>query len=645
MFRIPSSTLSAALVAVAILAGAIPAAAQSQPTGSWANESTGENFYYGGSCTDGTYLYVVGGYQDSTITTVPQYMARFRRYDPVNNTWFEMPAIAAGTATGSALWGHIYNTAAYHNGRIFIFGGYTYTGTVGTANSYTSAGPTTVIRAFTFSTNTWTTLSATMTTGRYYFAAAALGDMIYITGGPSTPTCDGFNPNGANGGTITAMTPMPAYLYYHGMAAVPALNKVYALGGYGVAGYTGINYEYTPQDSDSSTNDVGGTWTTRAPISNGSTTQTLYYVSAMSLNNRVYVPGGYNSQTGVQNLVYEYSPTTNTWAQRATMTYGHYVYHAAVPINGKGYVYGGYPNYIYGEEFTPPSFGSAPNEPTNVIQQGSRAETSLQAQADQNQFDGWTNTQVSFTATVSDPDATQQVRFRVQVKPQAASWTQASAITSLDSGLTAQGTIALNYNIPAGGGYDWRWRVEDTFGNSFPLAANTWVEAYGTAAAANTTSPDFRSDQVVPADPVAVSPSNVDFQVPDPVLGNVVLNWIESTDNGPVAGISYELQVAHDGGFNNVEAQIFSSAGTSSYPITLTVERELKHWRIRARDVGGNFSQWSPPLTFRVTYNDGDNHGGGDAKKGCGMAAFGGPSIIGILMGLALLASAGRRQA
>ena len=33
------------------------------PTGSWAAEATGDYSYYSSSCTDGTYMYLTGGYQ------------------------------------------------------------------------------------------------------------------------------------------------------------------------------------------------------------------------------------------------------------------------------------------------------------------------------------------------------------------------------------------------------------------------------------------------------------------------------------------------------------------------------------------------------------------------------------------------------
>jgi hypothetical protein len=111
-----------------------------------------------------------------------------------------------------------------------------------------------------------------------------------------------------------------------------------------------------------------------------------------------------------------------------------------------------------------------------------------------------------------------------------------------------------------------------------------------------------------------------------------------------VAGISYEIQVARDGGFIDIEAQIFSTAGTSSYPVTLTVSRYDKYWRLRARDVGGNFSAWSTPLTFRITYDDHLDHAAGDAKKSCGMSATGTASLVMALLGFAILGLASGRR-
>jgi hypothetical protein len=619
-------------------AGSSVASAQQSPTGAWANEANGDYLYTAGmgGVSDGTYLYTVGGYQN-TYSYPHEYYGRVRRYDPINNVWSNVGFLSTGVNSGT-VYGYQYHAGDYYNGRIYIFGGYNYFGTVGTS-SY-SGGYTTNIRYFDLSTLTITTVSATMPTTIYYHAAVTMGDRIYISGGVSSAATYVFNP--ANN-TLANATAMPGYLYYHGMAAIPALGKVYALGGYGTSGYGGYCYEYTPGANDP----AAGSWAQRNTMntntSGGGAAAPLYYTKAITLNNRIYATG-YNAQTGVQNMCLEYNAFTNGWTQRANSSYGHYYGHAFGAINGKGYSYGGYPNYTYGEEFTPPDFGVPPDPPGNVAQTGSQAASSLQSQADSSQTDGWTNQQMVFSANVTDANAAQTVRFIVQVKPQSAQWTQAAQVTTLQTPLGAQGLKQLTYAIPADGGYDWRYRVEDSFANSYPPGPTDWVDAFGTFASQNTNSPDFRSDQVPPTDPVALAPHNMDTQVNSPIAGEVVLHWQESEDNGPVSGISYELQTALDGGFNQIEAQIFSTAGTSSYPVTLTVSRFDKFWRIRARDVGGNFSNWSAPLNFRVTYNDGLNHSAGDAKKACGMTVTAAPAFGGALLGLILLAGAGLRR-
>src|SRR5688572_15615796 len=133
-------TLRVFLSAIAIVAGASGAWAQTQPTGAWANEQGNYNFYYGTMVADGTYFYIIGGYQYGSvvngvsITSYPAVVAQMWRYDPANNSWTAMPQIAAGTAAGSALWGHYYTQGAYYDGRILLFGGLVYTGTVGSAS-------------------------------------------------------------------------------------------------------------------------------------------------------------------------------------------------------------------------------------------------------------------------------------------------------------------------------------------------------------------------------------------------------------------------------------------------------------------------------------------------------------------------------
>ena len=651
------SLLSVCLVVVC----ASTAWAQQAPTGAWSSAPlsgngsiTGDGYYYGGSATEGTYLYVVGGYHyGAGYTSGPLYYQRCRRFDPVNNTWANMANIPNG---GSYYGG---GTCFYTDGSnpyIYIFANYDpWYGYTGYTYRYSLA------------LNSWSQLS-NIPNNNYYSGAAALNNRIYIAGGGSNQTAFyEFNPAD---NSFTSRPNMPTGRYLLTCTSIPSLNRFYAIGGYG------NNYMATMEAYEPPTQTYpNGRWLSgvagndpleqdpqdmNLPNADGTpgSPATRYMAKAVTVGTRVYVVGGYSNVGGYTNTMLEFNPNAsqtavggNQWRQRANMTGTRGYYPAAGVITTasgpKVVAYGGLSNSTTGEIFSPPDFGTNPNPPTALAQIGSSAASSLQAQADSTQTDGWTNNQIQFTGNLTDPDvvsnAPQQVRFRVQVKPASASWTS-NQVTSLATSLGAQGVHTLSYNIPADGAFDWRWRVEDSYSNSYPPATGAWVEAFGTLAAPNTNSPDFRSDQLPPSDPIASSPHNVDTQVPDPVYGEVTLNWIESTDNGPVSGISYEIQVARDGGFSDIEAQLFSTAGTSSYPVTLTVSRFNKYWRIRAKDIGGNLSNWSAPLNFRVTYNDGFDHASGDAKKYCGMTATAVPGLGSAILGLVVFGLAALRR-
>lgn len=616
MFRFIPPSLTLAAVALTAVLGASPALAQQQPTGAWAQE-TGSYFYYGAAASDGTYIYIFGGYQPSAGNSSGDPYRVCRRYDPVNNVYQTMADLPQSC---------YLNSGVYYNQ-----GGVSYLYSFG--NGYQGTG---AIYRFDIAADTWTTV-ANLSGNRYGTMAAVLGTKVYIAGGylnGYSNACDEFDPSNNQ---VASRATMPGGSYMGCMASVTAFDRAYVIGGYN-NGYINVNYEFTPPSAAT----PQGSWTARAAMVDGNNAAQVRgeLPAAFSVQNRVYVAGGYTNN-GPTTTLFEYLPTTNTWAQRASMTYQRY-YAAATVLNGKGYVFGGGSNPTTAEEYTPPAFGSAPNIPSAVTQNGSTSGSSLQSQSDPTIPDGWTNNQVTFSADITDPDAAQTVRLRVQVKPQAASWTS-NQVTTLQTALGAQGVHNLTYTIPADNGYDWRWRVEDSFANSHPVTANTWIEAFGSEAVPNTSSPDFRSDQISPSNPIAVAPHNTDIQVVNPDFGPVTLYWYESTDNGPVSGISYEIQVASDGGFNTIEAQLFSTAGTSNYPVTLSVDRDSKFWRIRAQDVGGNLSNWSAPLNFRVTYNDGVDHASGDSKKTCGFsAAAGAPLLSAALLGLVLLC-AGRR--
>ncbi len=595
------------------IAFASPAWAQQQPTGSWEDETSGGYFYQGAGATDGTYMYLVGGNQYGTFPQNGFNWAVCTRYDPVNNAWTTLAQLP--------YWFNWRNSSAYYNGRVFSFGD--------------GANPG-VIYAYTIATNSWSTLSATVTNNRYLTAAATLGGKIYITGGywgGESNLCDEFDPSND---TITPRTSMPGVMVHHCMAAVESLGKAYVMGGFfyyggGAAGWpVDTCYEFSPPSAAN----PNGSWTTRTAMNIGGVAAgRSLQPAAFTLNNRVYVAGGHSASMPIWGFPYnttlEYNPVTNKWALRAPMA-SYRFETAGVAINGKGYVYGGSADPTSCEEYTPPDFGAPPTA-ANVTQTGSRVETVLQAQADVTTFEGWTNNQVTFSADVSDPNAGQQVRLRVRVKPAgSASWTE------LDSGLRSQGTIAIPWSIPAAGAYDWEYRIEDDLDNCYPIPYGTWAPAFN-----NASSPDFRSDQVPPSAPAGTGPSGFDVQSPEPTGGSVTFSWTVSTDDGPVTSIEYEIQAARDGGFNDIEAQFFSAPGASETTGQLAPSDAPKFWRVRARDVGANFSDWSPSLSYRLVHE-----GGGSHRGQCGQSAgpARGSGVAALLFGVALIASAGRRR-
>src|SRR5688572_14364808 len=100
---------SLTLFAVAVLlAAAQSAEAQSNPTGSWPSSeaiNTGSGCALGGSASDGTHLYLVGGQYP--------YWTSFRRHDPVTNTWEDLGSLPEENA---------YCQAAHAGNHIYILG-------------------------------------------------------------------------------------------------------------------------------------------------------------------------------------------------------------------------------------------------------------------------------------------------------------------------------------------------------------------------------------------------------------------------------------------------------------------------------------------------------------------------------------------
>jgi hypothetical protein len=579
------------VLALAVTLGMAGSAfAQEDPTGWWTDETSAYYFARGGSATDGTYLYLFGGYQLGVSQSYPSYYRRSRRYDPAANTWVtlaNLPIVESDIT-------YQFNAGAYYDGRLYSFG-----------TSYLGASG--IVLSYSLADDAWIVLDATVPAGRFAAAAAVLGDLIYLAGGyangPSRRV-DAFDPSD---GSFSQVADLPAARHLHAMAAVPSRNALYVVGGMSADGYEGECYEYSA---------AADAWTERAPlpVARG-------YLAAFTLRNRVYAAGG-RSNSGASPAVFEYHPGSDSWRQRASMAAARYQ-HAGVAISGRGYVYGGLPVYSEGEEFTPPDFGPAPELESPVTQSGNQPESSLQAKEDPALRDGWMNGMILFRATISDPDPGQAVRLRIRMRrPLEPEWFE------LQSGLVAQGIVQINYWLPTPHSYDWEYRIEDAEENSFPAGEDAWLPAFG-----NDATPDVRCDRTPPTPPAPLSPIDADLGVADPSAGDATFRWIDATDNGPVV---HDLEISREG-LDEPEAVATIPAGVGAATIRLSVSGDARTWRMRARDLAGNATPWSDPLPFRVVHDDRLDHAAGDGRKTCAFGAGAGARGAAILLALVIL--------
>ncbi len=589
------------LAAAAMIATAGTAFAQEEPTGSWADETSAYYFARGGSATDGTYLYLFGGYQLGVSSSYPSYYRRARRYDPANNAWTTLANLPIVESSVT----YQYNAGACFNGQLYSFG---------TAWQEGNG----IVLSYSIANDAWSELDGvTLPGARYAAAAAVLGNRIYIAGGYSdgpSSRVDEFNP--ANN-TFTQVADLPVGLHRHAMAAVPARGSLFVVGGMSADGYEATCSEYSP-----STN----TWTARAPITVDGVIRPRAYLAAFTVRNRIYATGG-RSDAGTSPAVFEYHPASDAWHQRASMASPRYQ-HAAVAIAGRGYVYGGLPVYTEGEEFTPPDFGPAPDLESMVVQAGIQPESSLQAKEDPTVRDGWMGRMVSFSAVISDPDPGQQVRLRIRIRQLGEPlW------NLLDSGLVGQGPVAIYYSLPTKGRYDWEYRIEDADENSYPAEVDAWLPAFG-----NSFTPDLRCDPTPPTAPVPHYPDEFDAAVGDPDAGDVIFGWTDGSDDGPASGLMHDIEIARWDEPKEPELKLSFPAGVGTAAIRLPVADYIRSWRLRSRDIAGNVSRWSRPLRFRVTYDDRINHAAGDGRATCGFGPGRGPSAgaFGLLAALAI---------
>jgi N-acetylneuraminic acid mutarotase len=117
-------------------------------------------------------------------------------------------------------------------------------------------------------------------------------------------------------------------------AAAPAVakinNDIYVFGGRGANKTINQTYNFLLKY-----NIPGNAWTTKETIMG----QNRMQASGFNINNKIYVGGGHDGQP--VNDFWEYDMTTNAWTAKASIP-SLYVQRAAVAVNGKGYLIGGY---------------------------------------------------------------------------------------------------------------------------------------------------------------------------------------------------------------------------------------------------------------------------------------------------------------
>jgi hypothetical protein len=183
--------------------------------------------------------------------------------------------------------------SASNQNKVYIFGGSTPDGVVGTSNAYDMQA------------DTWTQLTD-MPTPRYIGAAAVLDGKIYVVGGMTdlSGVMDTVEAYDIATDKWTSLAPLPQRLYLTTAAA--ANGKLYVFGGLDSTQNLSTVYEY-----DSTAN----TWSMRQSM-----LQSRYAAAAVSYNGLIYLIGGTTRTGGIREDVSEtdvFDPIANTWAVKA----------------------------------------------------------------------------------------------------------------------------------------------------------------------------------------------------------------------------------------------------------------------------------------------------------------------------------------
>jgi len=115
---------------------------------------------YGGGCTNGTVIYYVGGFGRNVNSTEASI------YYPSSNRWINISPMNVG---------RFNNAAAYYNGYVYAFGGYS-----------PSTGATNSLEYFNVAKNFWTISPNSLLVARQYLNSVVIMNRIFIVGGSDT---------------------------------------------------------------------------------------------------------------------------------------------------------------------------------------------------------------------------------------------------------------------------------------------------------------------------------------------------------------------------------------------------------------------------------------------------------------------------
>jgi N-acetylneuraminic acid mutarotase len=247
-----------------------------------------------GSATVNGKIYVIGGLDGTTLRDETMV------YDPATDTWGFVSSIPSPRS-------QLGVCAA--NGKIYAIGGNNL-GAVKTVEEY---DPT---------TDTWSTKSP-MPTELQNFATAVVNGKIYAIDGENN---EEYDPIADTWTTRTSLSTFRTEL-----AAAVVNGKIYLIGGLDGLGFSSNVDEYDPATD---------TWSSKASMPTGRRDLAVSVV-----NGKIYAIGGIGYDPSkipisVYDVVEEYDPATDTWATKTSMPTGR-EYLTASSVNNKVYALGG----------------------------------------------------------------------------------------------------------------------------------------------------------------------------------------------------------------------------------------------------------------------------------------------------------------